>query len=57
MSSILNKYFSNYEIYFVCNIEEIKSCQKHRFNEAEIAISRNIVEQNGNLVVDKLIKS
>ena len=50
---MLNKYFSNYEIYFICNIKEIELCQKHRFNEAQIATSRNIVEQSENLVVDE----
>ena len=50
---MLNKCFLNYEIYFVCSIEEIESCQKHRFNKAETAISRDIVKQSENFVVDK----
>ena len=50
---MLNKCFSNYEIYFVYNIEEIELCQKYRFNETEIATSWNIVKQNENFVVDK----
>ena len=50
---MFNKSFLNYEIYFVCSIEEAESCQKYRFNEAEIAISRNTVKQSKNLVVDK----
>ena len=53
MNSIFSKCFLNYEVYFICNIEEIESCQKHRFNEAEIAISRNIVKQSENLVIDR----
>ena len=50
---MLNKYFLNYKIYFVCNTAKVKSCQKHRFKKLEIAISRNIVKQNKNLVVDE----
>ena len=50
---MFNKCFSNYEIYFVCNIEETELCQKHRFNETETAISRNIVKQSKDFVVDK----
>ena len=53
MNSVFNKCFSNYKIYFVCNTEETESCQKHRFNETEIATSRNIVKQSENLVVNK----
>ena len=53
MNSMLKKCFLNYETYFVCNIEEIELCQKHRFNKAETAISRNTVKQNENLVVDE----
>ena len=44
MNLVLNKYFLNYKIYFVCNIEEIESCQKHCFNKAKIASSQNIVK-------------
>ena len=50
---MLNKYFLNYKIYFVCNTKETESCQKYRFNEAKIAILRNIIKQSENLVVDK----
>ena len=53
MNSTFRKYFLNYETYFICNIEKIESCQKYYFNKAEIAISRNTVEQNENLVVNK----
>ena len=53
MNSMFNKCFLNYETYFVCNIEEIKSCQKHRFNEAETATSQDIVKQNENFIIDK----
>ena len=53
MSLVLNKCFSNYKTYFVYNTEEIESCQKHRFNEAKIAASRDTVEQNENFVVDE----
>ena len=50
---MLNRCFLNYEIYFVCNIEEIESCQKHCFNKAETATSQNIVKQNENFVVNE----
>ena len=50
---MFSKCFLNYETYFVCNIKETESCQKHRFNEAEIATSRNTVKQSENLVVDR----
>ena len=50
---MLNKYFLNYEIYFVCKTEEIELCQKHCFNETEIAISQNIVKQSEDFVVDE----
>ena len=41
---MLNKCFLNYETYFVCNIKETELCQKHRFNETEIAASRDTVK-------------
>ena len=50
---MFNKCFLNYETYFVCNIEKIESCQKHRFNKTETATLRNIVKQSENLVIDK----
>ena len=53
MNLMLNKCFSNYKTYFICNTEETESCQKHCFNETEIAASRDIVEQNKNLVIDE----
>ena len=45
--------FLNYETYFIYNIEKIISCQKHCFNEAETAVSRNIIKQNENLVINE----
>ena len=50
---MLNRCFLNYETHFVCNTEETESCQKHYFNKAEIATSRNTVKQSENLVVDR----
>ena len=34
-------------------MEEAELCQKHRFNEAEIAASWDTVKQSENFVVDK----
>ena len=44
MNSVLNRCFLNYEIYFICSIEEVESCQKHRLNEVKIAASRDTVK-------------